>query len=436
MIPRYTRPEMGALWTEQAKFEQWLEVEIAHCRALEETGRIPKDDLDVIMVKSSIDLERILEIERTTQHDVIAFLEAVGEKVGPPARWIHLGLTSTDIVDTAQALTIRRAMDLVIKDAEAFAAALKTQAARLKHLVCLGRTHGIHAEPTTYGLKFAVWWDEMNRNLERLRASRKRLAVGKLSGAVGTYSETTPELEALAMKHLGLEPALVATQVLQRDLHAEALGVLAVLGGTLEKIAIEIRHLQRTEVAEAAEPFAAGQKGSSAMPHKRNPVVCERVTGLARVLRSNAGVAFENQALWHERDISHSSTERIVLADSFILADYMLAKMTWVIEGLSVNDERVAANLASSRGLIHSAKILSALMKAGAARNVAYKWVQSAAMKVLDQGGEFLGRLKDEAWPVEGERCPLTGEQLAELCDNKALLGMADVIFKRLGMES
>jgi adenylosuccinate lyase len=327
-------------------------------------------------------------------------------------------------------------MDLVINDAEAFAAALKTQAKRHKHLVCLGRTHGIHAEPTTFGLKFAVWWDEMNRNLDRLRASRKRLSVGKLSGAVGTYSETTPELEAIAMKHLGLEPALVATQVLQRDLHAEALGVLAVLGGTLEKISIEIRHLQRTEVAEAAEPFATGQKGSSAMPHKRNPIVCERVTGLSRVLRSNAGVAFENQALWHERDISHSSTERIVLADSFVLADYMLAKMSWVIEGLQVNEDRIASNLASSRGLVHSAKILSALMKAGAPRNVAYKWVQSAAMKVLDQGGDFLPRLTEEPWPLEGEKCPLSGAQLAEHCDTKALLGMADVIFKRLGIES
>ena len=432
MIDRYTMPEMGELWHEDAVFECWLEVEIAHCKALAEAVLIPRNELSIIQKKASIDVKRIREIEKTTNHDMIAFLESLAEKVGPASRYIHLGLTSTDVVDTAQALTLKKAFAILENDLEKLLSALRDRALLHKDLICIGRTHGMHAEPTIFGLKFAVWWDEMNRNRERLLSAKSRILVGKLSGAVGTYSETTPELEARALSFLGLKRAGTATQVIQRDLHAELLSALAILAGTLDKIAVEFRHLQRSEVGETAEPFRKGQKGSSAMPHKRNPILCERISGLARIVRNNAGAGFENQILWHERDISHSSAERIILADSFILIDYMLQKMTQIINGLSVFPERISKNLEKSNELVFSSRILTELMRRGVERKIAYEWIQTASMKVLNEGGTLSERLNEITFP-EG-KLPISEIELNNLFNFDWLKKSIEEIYRRIGL--
>ncbi len=390
MIDRYTRPVMGRLWTIESKYEKWLEVEIAVCEAWAAKGRIPADALREIKQMAGFDTGRIEEIEASVKHDVIAFLTSVSEKVGPSSRYIHMGLTSSDVVDTALALQMRAAADIIIKDVRALLDVLKRQAYAHKNTVCMGRSHGIHAEPMTFGLKFALWHEDMRRNLDRLREARAVISVGKLSGAIGTFSNIPPGIEESVCKGLGLKPEPVATQVIQRDRHAQYLLALALVAAGIEKIAVEIRHLQRTEVLEAEEPFAKGQKGSSAMPHKRNPIGAENLSGLARVVRGNAMAALEDIALWHERDISHSSVERIIIPDSSILADYMLARLTSILEGLLVYPERMKANMERSHGLYNSQRVLLALTQKGMTREDAYRLVQKNAMSSWKKGEDFL----------------------------------------------
>jgi len=394
MIPRYTRPAMGRIFSDQNRFDQWLAVELAASEALAETGEVPVDAARALRANASFDVARIHEIEREVKHDVIAFTTAVAERMAAvnqadASRWLHYGLTSNDVVDTAQALMLKQASDLLMTSLKALADALKRRAWEFKDTVQIGRTHGVHAEPITFGLKLALWYDEMIRNIARLDAAAEDLRVGKISGAVGTFGHIGPEAERNICTRLGLKPAAIASQVISRDRHAAWVSALALITATLEKIALEIRHLQRTEVREAEEPFSEGQKGSSAMPHKRNPVVCEQICGLARVVRANAQAAFENIALWHERDISHSSVERVILADSAILTDYLLAKALWLVEGMRVYPERMLQNLESTRGLIFSGQVLLDLTAAGMLREQAYKLVQSYAMRAWDAGGDF-----------------------------------------------
>lgn len=390
MISRYTRPRMGRLWTLESKYEKWLEVELAVCEAWAEKGRIPQAALKEIKQKAGFDTARIDEIEASVKHDVIAFLTSVAEKVGPASRHIHMGLTSSDVVDTALALQMREASDIIIKNVKDLLAVLRKQAIAHKNTVCMGRSHGVHAEPMTLGLKFALWHEDMRRNLERLRDARQVISTGKLSGAIGTFSNIPPEIEESVCRRLGLKPEPVATQVIQRDRHAQYLLALALAAAGIEKIAVEIRHLQRTEVLEAEEPFAKGQKGSSAMPHKRNPIGAENLSGLARVVRSNAIAALEDIALWHERDISHSSVERVIIPDSSILVDYMLARLTDILGGLLVYPERMKANMERSHGLYNSQRVLLALTQKGMSREDAYRLVQKNAMKSWKKGESFL----------------------------------------------
>ena len=390
MIDRYTRPAMGRLWALESKYEKWLEVEMAVCEAWAARGRIPAGALKEIKQKAGFDTARIGEIEATVKHDVIAFLTSVAEKVGPASRYIHMGLTSSDVVDTALALQMRAASDMIIKDTRELIAVLKKQALAHKNTVCMGRSHGVHAEPMTLGLKFALWHEDMRRNLDRLRDARAAISAGKLSGAIGTFSNIPPEIEESVCRRLGLEPEPVATQVIQRDRHAQYLLTLALVAAGIEKISVEIRHLQRTEVLEAEEPFAKGQKGSSAMPHKRNPIGAENLSGLARVVRSNAMAALEDIALWHERDISHSSVERVIIPDSSILVDYMLDRLTGILEGLLVYPERMKANMERSHGLYNSQRVLLALTQKGMSREDAYRLVQKNAMKSWGKGESFL----------------------------------------------
>ncbi|MEK6672894.1 MAG: adenylosuccinate lyase [Nitrospirota bacterium] len=389
MIARYTRPEMGSIWTPENRYAKWLDVEIAVCEAWAERGDIPKKAVAAIKKNARFDVERIDEIESTVRHDVIAFLTAVAENVGPESRFIHKGLTSSDVVDTALALLMREASNIISSDIKGLMSVLKKQALRYKETPCIGRSHGVHAEPMTFGLKFALWYEEMKRNLVRIKRAREVISIGKLSGAVGTFSNIPPELEEKVCKKLGLHPEPVATQVVQRDRHAEYLTSLAIIAATIEKIATEIRHFQRTEVLEAEEPFYSGQKGSSAMPHKRNPIGCENLTGLARVVRANAHSALENIALWHERDISHSSVERIVIPDSSILVDYMLNRLKGIIEGLLVYPERMKENMAKSFGLYNSQRVMLALTDKGLTREDAYSIVQRNAMKSWKQRKDF-----------------------------------------------
>lgn len=389
MIARYTRPEMGSIWTPENRYAKWLDVEIAVCEAWAERGDIPKKAVAAIRKNARFDVGRIDEIESTVRHDVIAFLTAVAENVGPESRFIHKGLTSSDVVDTALALLMREASTIIIADIKDLMTVLKKQALRYKETPCIGRSHGVHAEPMTFGLKFALWYEEMKRNLARIKRAREVISIGKLSGAVGTFSNIPPELEEKVCKKLGLQPEPVATQVVQRDRHAEYLTSLAIIAATMEKIATEIRHFQRTEVLEAEEPFYSGQKGSSAMPHKRNPVGCENLTGLARVVRANAHSALENIALWHERDISHSSVERIVIPDSSILVDYMLNRLKGIIDGLLVYPERMKENMAKSFGLYNSQRVMLALTDKGMTREDAYLIVQRNAMKSWKQKKDF-----------------------------------------------
>jgi adenylosuccinate lyase len=401
MIKRYTRPEMGRIFSEQNKFDQWLAVELAAAEALAESGEVPAEAARTLRAHAGFDIERIDAIERETRHDVIAFTTAVAEKMAAAgkadaSRWLHYGLTSNDVVDTAQALMLKQASKLLAEGARALAEILKRRAYEFKNTVQIGRTHGIHAEPITFGLKLALWYDEVVRGTARLEAAAEDLRVGKISGAVGTFGHIGPEAEEKICARLGLMPAAISSQVIARDRHAAWVSSLALIAATLEKIALEVRHLQRTEVREAEEPFSEGQKGSSAMPHKRNPVVSEQICGLARVIRANTQAAFENVALWHERDISHSSVERVILADSAILTDYLLAKTRWLVDGMRVYPERMLKNLESTGGLIFSGQLLLDLAAAGMLREQAYKLVQTKAMNAWESGGSFRAAVESD----------------------------------------
>ena len=389
MIPRYTHPEMGRIWSDQRRYETWLLVETAAAEAMAAAGIVPADAARDIRERGAFDIARIEEIEQATQHDVIAFTTAVAEKVGPSARWLHFGMTSSDVIDTAQALQMREACDLILKDLRSLAHAVRDRALEHRHTPIIGRTHGVHAEPMTFGLKLALWFAEIGRDIERLERARETVSVGKLSGAVGTFAHLPPAVEADVCRRLGLEPAAVASQVIQRDRHAELLSVLAITAGSLEKFALEIRGLQKTEIGEVEEPFAKGQKGSSAMPHKRNPIGCEQIVGLARLLRGNATAAFENNALWHERDISHSSVERVILPDSFIALDHMLRRFTRIVSGMVVHPVRMKENLDRSRGVVFSGTVLLELARRGVSREQAYEWVQRNAMRAFDEQRDF-----------------------------------------------
>src|SRR5687768_7570324 len=393
MIPRYSRPEMSRLWSDENRFATWLRVEIAAAEVLAGQGVVPKEALAVIKEKARFDVARIDAIEREVQHDVIAFVSNVAENVGPEGRWIHYGLTSSDVVDTALALLMRDAVDLIRQDVVALREVVGKRAREFKDAPMIGRTHGVHAEPMTFGLKLALWYAELGRALARLSRARETIAVGKLSGAVGTYSHLGPDVEEAVCAKLGLKPAPVASQVLQRDRHAEVMTTLAIVAASVEKFATEIRALQKTEVRELEEPFGAKQKGSSAMPHKRNPVGCEQVAGLARVVRANALAALENVALWHERDISHSSAERVIVPDSFLALDHMLRRMTDIVKGMAVNTARMRRNLESSRGLVFSGQLLLELTSRGLRREDAYRLVQAHAMKAWEDEGDFRARV-------------------------------------------
>jgi adenylosuccinate lyase len=401
MIARYTRPEMGRIFADENRFAQWLEVELAAAEALAETGEVSKDAAKALRAHASFNVARIHEIEARVKHDVIAFTTAVAEKMAAAgqadaSRWLHYGLTSNDVVDTAQALVLQQASVLLIKASKTLAVSLDRRAHEFKHTVQIGRTHGIHAEPITFGLKLALWYDEMRRNITRLSSAAEDLRVGKISGAVGTFGHIVPEAEEKICRRLSLKPAAIASQVIARDRHAAWVNALAILCATLEKIALEIRHLQRTEVREAEEPFSEGQKGSSAMPHKRNPVTSEQICGLARIVRANAQAGMENIALWHERDISHSSVERVILADSAILTDYLLAKTIWLIDGMRVYPELIKKNLESTHGLIFSGQLLLDLAAAGMLREEAYATVQKHALQAWETEGDFRAAIQED----------------------------------------
>ncbi len=390
MIKRYTREKMGQVWSEVNKFQKWLDVEIAICKAWNRLGKIPDDALREIIEKTYIDekvVERIHELDKIYNHDVLAFVTAVAEQVGKNGRYIHLGVTSSDVIDTALGLLMREAIDILIEDIDELLPVLEEKAFKYKETVMMGRTHGVHAEPMVFGLKFALWYEEMKRNRDRLEHAKKNVSVGAISGAVGTYSNIPPEVEKIALQELGLDVEPVSNQVVQRDRHAEFMTAMAITASSLEKIAVEIRHLQRTEVLEAQEPFKKGQRGSSAMPHKKNPITCERITGLARVIRANSIPAMENIALWHERDISHSSVERVTMPDSAIALDYILYLTKNVLEGLVVYPERMKKNMELSKGLFFSSKVLVALVEKGLSRDEAYDIVQRNAMKAWDTEG-------------------------------------------------
>ena len=393
MIPRYSRPEMARLWSDENRFATWLEVEIAATEVLVGRGTVPKEALAAIKAKARFDVARIEEIEREVQHDVIAFVSCVAESVGPEGRWLHYGLTSSDVVDTALAILMRDACDLVRADFLDLMEAVRERAFRHKHAPMIGRTHGVHAEPMTFGLKMAVWHAELQRQLSRLDRARANIAFGKLSGAVGTFSHLPPEVEEAVCTRLGLLPAPASSQILQRDRHAEVMTTLALIAASLEKFATEIRNLQKTEVREVEEPFGSGQKGSSAMPHKRNPVGCEQVAGLARVVRANALAAMENVTLWHERDISHSSVERVIVPDSFLALDHMLARFTRIVKGMTVDEARMRRNLDLGRGLVFSGQLLLELTAKGMRREDAYRVVQSHAMEAWKSEGDFRQRV-------------------------------------------
>jgi adenylosuccinate lyase len=428
MIPRYSRPEMARIWSEENKFATWLRVEIAATEVLAERGVVPKDALEAIRAKARFDVARIDAIEREVQHDVIAFVSNVAENVGPEGRWVHWGLTSSDVVDTALALLMKEACGLILDDVRALADVVKKRAFEHKHTPMIGRTHGVHAEPMTFGLKLALWWAELQRDLARLERARETISVGKLSGAVGTFSHLPPEFEEEVCRRLGLTPAPVASQVLQRDRHAEVMGTLALTGASLEKFATEIRALQKTEVRELEEPFAEGQKGSSAMPHKRNPVGAEQVTGLARLLRGNALAALENVALWHERDISHSSVERVIVPDSFLALDHMLRRMTKIVGGMTVNADRMRRNLDSGRGLVFSGQLLLELTAKGMRREDAYTIVQTHAMEAWKTEGDFRSRVAADP----AVRAVLTEKEIDEVFRLERYLVHVDAIFARV----
>ncbi len=428
MIERYTRPEMGALWTQEAKYRAWLVVELAACRALAKKGEIPAGDLAQIEAKADFDVARIDAIEKEVKHDVIAFLTSVAEFVGPSSRFIHKGLTSSDVVDTGFAMQLRDAGKLLRAGLERMDRALVNLAWKYKDTIMIGRSHGIHAEPVTFGLKVAVWRAEAQRNLARLDRAIASISVGMLSGAVGTFANIGPDIEDAVCQELGLEPELASTQVISRDRHAEFFNTLALIGGSIEKVAVEIRHLQRTEVLEAEEPFTAGQKGSSAMPHKRNPILSENLTGLARLLRGYAGMGLEDIALWHERDISHSSVERVIGPDACIVLDFMLHRVSGLLEGLVVYPERMRANLNKMHGLVFSQRVLLALTEKGMLREEAYRVVQRNAMRVWQEGLDFQTLLAADA-DLQGY---LSAAELGELFDLNYHTKQIDTIFARV----
>jgi adenylosuccinate lyase len=428
MISRYTLPEMGAIWTEENRFRKWLEVELAACQANAEAGVIPMEAVEVIRRKAAFSVERIHELEKITDHDVIAFTTNLAENIGPEARWVHYGLTSSDVVDTANALLLCEAGDLIIARLQVLSDVLKRRAFEFKETPIVGRTHGVHAEPTTLGLIFALWFEETRRNIDRMTRARAGISYGKLSGAVGTFAHLDPEIEERACFLLGLKPANISTQIIQRDRYAEFITTLAIIASSLEKFALQVRHWQRTEVREAHEYFKPGQKGSSAMPHKRNPILSERICGLARLVRGYAVAALENNALWHERDISHSSAERVILADACIVVDYMLAKATSLLEKLVVNRERMLENLNATRGLIFSGQLLLELTASGIAREEAYAWVQRNATRAWDEGLDFHALVSQDP---DISRA-LKPEQIARAFDLRTQLRNVDRIFERV----
>lgn len=430
MINRYTRPEMGKIWTEENKFQTWLDIEILACEAQAELGVIPKEAVKFIRDKAKFDVKRIDEIEAEVKHDVIAFLTNVGEYVGHESRFIHLGMTSSDILDTGLSLQMKQSADLLLKDLSELKDVLAKRAKEFKYTVMIGRTHGIHAEPITFGLKLALWYDETKRNIKRLEQAKETISYGQISGAVGTYEHLDPFVERYVCEKLGLKPAPISTQILQRDLHAEFLTTIAIIGSSLEKFATEIRHLQKTEVLEVEEYFSKGQKGSSAMPHKRNPITCERVAGLARVLRGNAQAAMENISLWHERDITHSSVERIIIPDSCILLDYMLGLITDIIDKLIVYPKNMQRNIDLTHGLIFSQEVLLALTKKGMKREDAYSLVQKYAMEVWQSKRNFKEVLKSDSNIMKY----LNEKELDELFDLKKSIRNVDYIFNRIGL--
>jgi len=428
MIPRYTRPIMAQIWSPENKYQKWLEVEIRACEALSRLGLIPPEDLAQIKKKARFSVERIDELEAITKHDVIAFLTNVAEEVGPAARHIHLGMTSSDVLDTAMAVLLKEAADVLIADLEELRSVLKDLARTHKMTAMIGRSHGIHAEPITFGLKAALWYDEAGRNLRRLKQSRETVAVGKISGAVGTFAHISPEVESYVCRKLGLKPAPASNQIVQRDRYAEFFCTLAVIAGSVEKIAVEIRHLQRTEVLEAEEYFSQGQKGSSAMPHKRNPIASENLSGLARLIRGYALSALENQALWHERDISHSSVERVIAPDATTVLDYMLVRLTGLLKNLIVYPERMRKNLDLTKGLPFSEGVLLALTRKGISREEAYRVVQENAMKVWSGEGDFQDLLKKDP----RIRKWLSPKELSQIFELRHTLKNVDFIFRRV----
>lgn len=428
MIDRYTRPEMGAIWTKENRYKAWLAVELAVCEAWAAQGRVPLDAVENISKKAVINVPRIEEIEETTRHDVIAFIASLEEEIGPDARFIHLGCTSSDIVDTANALLIRQAGNILLRDLDELLEILRDRAMEHKGVACMGRTHGVHAEPTSFGLKLAGYFAEFSRDKERLRLALDDMATGKISGAVGTYAFLSPDIEADALARLGLRPDPHSTQIIQRDRYAHLFTALAIIGGGIERLALELRHMQRTEVLEAEEGFAAGQKGSSAMPHKKNPISAENICGLSRILRGNALAALEDQALWHERDISHSSVERIIMPDSTILADYMLARLKKILAGLKVHPENMRANMDRSFGLFFSQRVLTALIEAGMPRQKAYETVQRVAMRSWEEKKSFPELAQENPDLIK----TLGQAALKEIFDPAYYLRYENAIFHRL----
>ncbi|MBM3249439.1 MAG: adenylosuccinate lyase [Candidatus Omnitrophica bacterium] len=430
MIPRYSLPKMSGIWEEEFKFKTMLDIEILALEALAKEKKVPQDAVRRIRKKARFNLKQIRKIEEKTQHDVVAFVANVAQYIGPDAKYLHMGLTSSDVLDTTLGVQLKAACGILIQDLNRLLKLLAKKARSYKDMVCIGRTHGVHAEPTTFGLKLALWYDETRRNLERLELARDEIAVGKISGAVGTYANVEPAVEKYICGKLGLRPAKISTQIVQRDIHAVLMARLAIIGSSLDKFATEIRHLQRTEVLEAEEPFGKNQKGSSAMPHKRNPVICERICGLARLLRANALAAMENVALWHERDISHSSVERVIVPDSTLALDYMLNKFIEVIEGLKVYPANMLANLARTHGLIFSQRVLLELMERGLPRMKAYDYVQRCAMKTWREGTDFKENLLND--PAVSSL--LTEKDLERIFDLDYYLRNVNKIFRQVGL--
>ena len=430
MIDRYTLSKMGMIWSDEHKFEIMLKIEILACEAMTKLGIIPKKSLEKIKKSAKFDIEEIRRLEEKTKHDVVAFINNIGQSIGPEARYLHVGLTSSDLLDTSVSVQCVEASDILIADMKKLLAILKVKAKKYKDTTCIARTHGVHAEPTTFGLKLAVWYDETTRNLERLERARENMRIGKLSGAVGTFANIDPYVEEYVCDKLGLKPANIATQIIQRDHHAEYISSIALVGSSLSKFATEIRLLQKTEVLEVEEPFFKGQIGSSAMPHKRNPVTCERITGLSRLLRANAQAAFENICLWHERDISHSSVERVILPDSTITLNYMLHKLIPIVEGLLVYPKHMVNNLTKTRGLIYSQRVLLELMKKGLTREAAYDIIQQCAMQVWQETSDF----KDVLYRDRQVRKYLRPSEIDACFDIKYYTRHRDKIFKRVGL--